>query len=254
MSPPENLSARERLIVALDLPSADAAARMAERLRGRVGMFKVGLELFTAEGPVLAHYLIAQGEKVFLDLKFHDIPNTARAAAREAAQLGASMLNVHALGGRKMMEAAREGVLEACSGTARPRLLAVTLLTSHASQDLAQLGIAGNPEDVVLRLALLAHQAQLDGVVASGQEVRRIRSACGSRFLVVTPGIRPASSLAGDQARTATPEAAIRAGPDFLVVGRPITEAPDPQAATESIVAEIQQALTGSSAKGISGP
>lgn len=242
------MSAREKLIVALDLPGAGAAARVAEKLRAHVGMFKVGSQLFTAEGPVVVRYLLASGEKVFLDLKFHDIPNAVRAAAREAAQLGASMLNVHALGGRKMMEAALEGARQASVSLRRPRslVLAVTVLTSLAGQDLDELAIAGNPEDAVVRLARLAQQAGLDGVVASPREIVAVRRACGDRFLVVTPGIRPAAAASNDQARFSTPEEAIHAGADFLVVGRPITEAPDPPAAADAIVAEMEKALASS--------
>lgn len=240
------MSARDKLIVALDLPSADAATRLAEKLHGHAGMFKVGSELFTAEGPLLARYLVAAGEKVFLDLKFHDIPNTVRAAAREAALAGVSMLNVHALGGVKMMEAALEGARAAegrSSQMARPLVLAVTLLTSLASPDLQDLGLAGAPEEVVVRLARLAQQAGLDGVVASAREVAALRAACGPRFVIVTPGIRPASrAAADDQARIATPGLAIEAGADYLVVGRPITEAPDCVAAADAIVAEMETA------------
>ncbi len=241
------LPARERLIVALDVPKADLAARLAEKLRGRVGMFKVGSEIFTAEGPGLVRHLVAGGEKIFLDLKFHDIPNTVRAAAREAAQLGASMLDIHASGGRKMMEAALEGVHSALAGrpgAPRPLLLAVTVLTSLSSADLHEIGITGTPEDAVVRLACLAEQAGLDGVVASAQEIAALRRACGPRFLIVTPGIRPASAASDDQARVATPESAIQAGADYLVVGRPITEAPEPAAAAEAIVAEIEKAAS----------
>jgi orotidine-5'-phosphate decarboxylase len=252
------MSARGKLIVALDLPSADAAARLAGKLHGHVGMFKLGSELFTAEGPVLARYLVAVGEKVFLDLKFHDIPNTVRAAAREAAQLGVAMLNVHASGGRKMMEAALEGVQAAASqfpGDALPRVLAVTLLTSLESGDLEKLGLAGTPEDVVVRLARLAQEAGLDGVVASPREIGAIRKACGPGFIIVTPGIRPvlppasgaaAASATGardDQLRITTPADAIQAGADYVVVGRPITEAADPVAAADAIVAEMELGL-----------
>ncbi|MDE3179645.1 MAG: orotidine-5'-phosphate decarboxylase [Acidobacteriota bacterium] len=234
--------ARARLCVALDLPTADAAARMAERLQEHAGMFKVGFELFSAEGPALARYLAARGEKVFLDLKFHDIPNTVRAASREAAELGVSMFNVHASGGRKMMEAAREGALAGFRekpGAKRPLVLAVTVLTSLAQADLQELGIAGSPHDAVIRLAMLAKSAGLDGVVASAQEAAAIRKACGPEFVIVTPGIRPASSAAGDQARVSAPADAVRAGADYLVVGRPITAAPDPAAAAEAIVREM---------------
>jgi orotidine-5'-phosphate decarboxylase len=240
------LSARARLIVALDLPSADRAARMAEKLRGRVGLFKIGSELFGAEGPVLARYLAARGEAVFLDLKFHDIPNTVRGAAREATQLGVRIFNVHASGGRKMMEAAREGALEARSGKSGrkpPVILAVTVLTSLANEDLREIGIEGSPEEAVVRLARLAQSAGLDGVVASAREASAIRQACGPRFVIVTPGIRPASASAHDQARVSTPEEAIRAGADYLVVGRPITAAQEPEAAAEAIVAEIDRTL-----------
>jgi len=239
-------SARDKLIVALDLPNADAAARMAEKLRGCVGMFKVGSEVFTAEGPALVRDLAASGAKVFLDLKYHDIPNTVRAAAREAAQLGISMLDAHASGGSKMMEAALEGARAAMvgrqPGASRPLVLAVTVLTSLAAEDLKELGIAGRPEDVVVRMAQLAQRAGLDGVVASAREIAALRRACGPRFLIVTPGIRPAAAAANDQARVSTPEAAIKQGADFLVVGRPITAAADPAAAAEAIVAEMPAA------------
>jgi orotidine-5'-phosphate decarboxylase len=243
---------------------------MAERLQGHAGMFKVGSELFTAEGPVPVRYLVTTGQRVFLDLKFHDIPNTVRAAAREAAELGVSMVNVHASGGRKMMEAALEGARSALQSVsrrmqgsagiavgdgARPRVLAVTILTSLESQDLEELGISGTPVEAVLRLARLAQSAGLDGVVASPREISAIRQACGPGFLIVTPGIRPASALhsvsrrmpgsaaTDDQARIATPASAIAAGADYLVVGRPITGAPDPVAAADAIVAEMDGAM-----------
>jgi orotidine-5'-phosphate decarboxylase len=258
------MAMRDKLIVALDLPTGDAATRMAERLQGHVGMFKVGSELFTAEGPVAVRYLVTTGHRVFLDLKFHDIPNTVRAAAREAAELGVSMVNVHACGGRKMMEAALEGACSALrhpvrgsAGTgvgddARPKVLAVTILTSLESQDLEELGISGTPVQAVIRLARLAQSAGLDGVVASPREIAALRQACGPDFLIVTPGIRPASALhhpvrgstaTDDQARIATPASAIAAGADFLVVGRPITGAPDPVAAADAIVAEMDGAM-----------
>jgi len=235
---------REKLIVALDLPNGNAATRMAEKLQGHAGMFKVGSELFTAEGPVTVRYLVTAGQKVFLDLKFHDIPNTVRAAAREAAELGVSMVNVHASGGLKMMDAALEGARLVGAGTgngARTRVLAVTILTSLESQDLQELGILGTPVEAVTRLARLAQRAGLDGVVASPREITAIRQACGSGFLIVTPGIRPASAATDDQARIATPASAIAAGADYLVVGRPITGAPDPAAAADAIVAEMER-------------
>jgi orotidine-5'-phosphate decarboxylase len=222
-------------------------------------MFKVGSELFTAEGPVPVRYLVTTGHRVFLDLKFHDIPNTVRAAAREAVELGVSMVNVHASGGRKMMEAALEGARSALQSVsrrmqgsagivvgdeARPKVLAVTVLTSLASQDLEELGISGTPVEAVIRLARLAQSAGLDGVVASPREISAIRQACGPGFLIVTPGIRPASAATDDQARVATPASAIAAGADYLVVGRPITGAPDPVAAADAIVAEMEGALS----------
>jgi len=264
------MTLRDKLIVALDLPTGDAATRMAERLQGHVGMFKVGSELFTAEGPVAVRYLVATGHKVFLDLKFHDIPNTVRAAAREAAELGVSMVNVHASGGRKMMEAALEGA-RSQAGESRgaqkqgsalpgpppfnagrpqgpplqvgPKVLAVTVLTSLEFQDLEELGISGTPIEAVVRLARLAQSAGLDGVVASAREISALRQACGPDFLIVTPGIRPAHAATDDQARIATPASAIAAGADYLVVGRPITGAPDPVGAADAIVAEMESPL-----------
>ena len=211
-------------------------------------MFKVGSELFTAEGPVTVRYLVTTGHKVFLDLKFHDIPNTVRAAAREAAELGVSLVNVHASGGRKMMEAALEGVRSArAAGSGageRPKVLAVTILTSLESGDLEELGISGTPVEAVIRLARLAKSAGLDGVVASPREISAMRQACGPGFLIVTPGIRPATAATNDQARIATPASAIAAGADYLVVGRPITGASDPVAAADAIAAEMDAAST----------
>jgi orotidine-5'-phosphate decarboxylase len=239
----DGMTTRDKLIVALDLPSGNAATRMAERLDGHVGMFKVGSELFTAEGPVPVRYLVTTGHEVFLDLKFHDIPNTVRAAAREAAELGVRMMNVHASGGRKMMEAALEGARSAGIGTgseAYPKVLAVTVLTSLESRDLEELGISGSPVEAVTRLARLAQAAGLDGVVASAREISALRRACGPDFLIVTPGIRPATADTHDQARIATPSSAIAAGADYLVVGRPITGAPDPVGAADAIVNEME--------------
>ena len=231
---------RDKLIVALDFNTAEAATQMTDKLRGRAGMFKVGMEAFTAEGPMLARYLIDSGEKVFLDLKFMDIPNTVRGACRAAAAIGVTLLNVHALGGRKMMQAALEGATEGASqGRPRPRVLAVTILTSLAAEDLEEMGIAGPPEEAVLRMARLAQSEGLDGVVASAKEVSALRRECGPRFVIVTPGIRPAGAAANDQSRTATPQAALGAGADYLVVGRPITSAPDPAAAAEAILEEM---------------
>ena len=229
--------ARDRLVVALDVPTPQEAAALVERLAGLAGMFKVGSQLFTAGGPELVRGLVARGEKVFLDLKYHDIPNTVAGAVSAACRLGVSLVDVHALGGKAMMEAA-VGAMPAM-GT---RLLAITVLTSHDAASLAALGMAADLDQAVRRLALLAHAAEVDGVVASPHEVPLIREACGREFLVVTPGIRPAGARAGDQARAATPAAALAAGADLLVVGRPIIEAPDPAAAARAILREMEGA------------
>jgi orotidine-5'-phosphate decarboxylase len=229
------MTPRDRLIVALDVASPVEARPLVAKLRGRVGMFKVGSQLFTAAGPDFVRELVEGDEKVFLDLKYHDIPNTVAHAVAMAARLGVSLLDVHALGGKAMLEAAA-GALPAM-GT---RLLAITVLTGHDEGALGEIGISGTLPASVRRLALLAQAAGLDGVVASPQEVASIREACGEDFLIVTPGIRPIGSARGDQARTATPEAALAAGADYLVVGRPILEAPDPAAAAEAIVSEME--------------
>jgi len=236
---------QERIIVALDVPSADAAMQLAQKLHGHVGVFKVGSEVFTAEGPALARELVAAGEQVFLDLKFHNIPNTVGAAARQAAGLGVSLINVHASGGRKMMRAARKGVRsapESRSGRGPTRVLMVTALTSLGVEDLAEVGLMGSPEEVVVRLARLAKDAGLDGVAASPQEITATRKACGAHFLIVTPGVRPATSTPDDQARVATPAAALHGGADYLLIERPITGAPDPAAAAGAIAAELERA------------
>jgi orotidine-5'-phosphate decarboxylase len=228
------VKAKDRLIVALDVPTVPEARSLVDRLAGAVGMFKVGSQLFTAEGPAFVRELVARGEKVFLDLKFHDIPNTVAHAVGEGARLGVSFLDVHALGGKAMLEA---GV--AALPALGARLLAVTILTSHDDASLGEIGVAGSVEASVRRLARLARAAGLDGVVASPHEVALIREACGPDFLIVTPGIRPAGAAKGDQARPATPRAALAAGADYLVVGRPITEATDPVAAAAAIVREM---------------
>ena len=231
------MNARDRLVVALDVPTPEEAAALVERLAGVVGMFKVGSQLFGAAGPELVRALVARGEKVFLDLKYHDIPNTVAGAVSAACRLGVSLVDVHALGGRAMMEAAA-GAMPAM-GT---RLLAVTVLTSHDVGSLAEVGLADDVTSLVRRLALLAYAAEVDGVVASPQEVPLIREACGKDFLVVTPGIRPAGARADEQARAATPAAALKAGADLLVVGRPIIEAADPAASARAILREMEGA------------
>jgi len=231
------VNAHDRLIVALDVPKAEAARALVDRLAGHVGLFKVGSQAFTAAGPELVREIVARGERVFLDLKFHDIPNTVAGAVASTAQLGVSLATLHGLGGRAMLEAA-VGALPAM-GT---KLLAITILTSHDEETLDEIGVNGGMADSVRRLALLAKEAGMDGVVASPHEVGLIREACGAGFLIVTPGIRPAGASSGDQARAATPAAALGAGADYLVVGRPITEASDPAAAADAIVREMERA------------
>lgn len=226
-----------RVIVALDVSDAASAVALCERLSPRLCRLKIGKELFTAAGPALAETLARRGFGIFLDLKFHDIPNTVAQACKAAARLGVWMIDVHALGGREMMEAARDA-LEAGSSP-RPKLVAVTVLTSLAGDDLREVGIAGEPGEAALRLARLARAAGLDGVVCSAQEAEAIRQACGEAFLRVTPGIRLAEGGVDDQKRVMTPQRAIEAGASYLVVGRPVTRAPDPRAALERICEDI---------------
>jgi orotidine-5'-phosphate decarboxylase len=225
-----------KIIVALDFPDARAAQEMAARLDPALCRVKVGKELFTAAGPTLVEALAARGFGVFLDLKFHDIPNTVASACKAAARLGVWMMNVHASGGRAMMQAARESL---ANHAQRPKLIAVTVLTSMAGNDLADIGMSGRPDEAVLRLARLAQSAGLDGVVCSAQEARALRVACGADFNLVTPGIRPADGKQDDQKRVMTPRAAVDAGADYLVIGRPITQAPDPVAMLQQIQQEI---------------
>jgi len=225
-----------RIIVALDFPDASSALALAGRLDPKLCRVKVGKELYTAAGPALVEKLRATGFEVFLDLKYHDIPSTVAAACVAAAALGVWMIDVHALGGRAMMEAARA----ALPGTgARPRLVAVTLLTSMDTKDMAEVGLGGNLQEAVLRFARLAQASGLDGVVCSAREASELRRQCGKPFTLVTPGIRPADAGVDDQARVATPRAAIDGGADYLVIGRPITRAPDPRAALRAISSEI---------------
>jgi orotidine-5'-phosphate decarboxylase len=215
---------------------------LARKLRGSAGLMKVGSQLFTAEGPRVVEKLADMGFGVFLDLKFHDIPNTVAGAVAAAAQLpGLRLLTVHTLGGSAMMRAAREAVQDKKK---RPALLGVTILTSMDAAALTEIGISDTPGDRALALARLAQQSGLDGVVASAHEVRAIRAACGPKFLIVVPGIRPAESSSNDQSRVATPAEAIRCGADYLVVGRPITGAPDPRKAALSIAKEMASAAS----------
>jgi orotidine-5'-phosphate decarboxylase len=234
---------RKRIAVALDASERSRILDLARLVGPEVGVLKVGLEAFCAHGPELVREVAAIAP-VFLDLKLHDIPNTVGGAAAAAARTGASILNVHAGGGLEMMRAAGERAREAAAaaGLPVPRVIAVTVLTSLDAAALSAVGLAGTPREAALRLALLARQAGLDGVVCSPEEIAAIRSACGPEFLLVVPGIRPAGSEAGDQKRIATPGAAARAGADLLVIGRPITGAPDPAAAARAIAAEIDAA------------
>jgi len=226
-----------KIIVALDYADAASAMALVERLDPALCRVKVGKELFTAAGPELVRALAARGFEVFLDLKSHDIPNTVAAACRAAAGLGVWMLNVHASGGRRMLSAAREALLDLPQ---RPLLIAVTVLTSMSAEDLNETGVAGVPADQVLRLARLTQACKLDGVVCSAQEAALLRADLGADFRLVTPGIRPAGSEAGDQRRVMTPAEALRAGATDLVIGRPITGAADPLAALKQIQSDIQ--------------
>ena len=229
----------KRVIVPLDFPDAAAALALAARLDPKLCRVKVGKELFVAAGPAVVARLQERGFEVFLDLKFHDIPNTVAGACRSAARIGVWMMNIHASGGSAMMRAAREAV----DGVARPPLLiAVTVLTSLADEELAQVGFTGSAADNVERLARLARASGMDGVVCSAQEAPVLRRATGGDFVLVTPGIRLASDAHGDQARVVTPREAVRAGSDYLVIGRPITGAADPAATLESIRLSLEEA------------
>lgn len=228
------------LLVALDVDTVDAARDLANTLRGWVGGFKIGSRLFTSHGPGFVQELVDRGDRVFLDLKFHDIPNTVAGAVAAATRLGVWMVNVHAGGGLEMMRAARQAAdEEAVKGSSGPPLvIAVTVLTSFSQEGLAATGITTAIPDQVRRLALLSQEAGLDGVVASPQEIELIRAACDPRFNIVTPGIRGAGDAMGDQNRTASAAGALAAGASYLVVGRPIIAAKDPRAAAQRIAEE----------------
>lgn len=231
------MTTQSLVFVALDYADADSAWPLVEKLSPQQCGLKVGKELFTSAGPEFVKALVARGFKVFLDLKFHDIPTTVNKAVRAAAELGVWMVNVHASGGLRMLEAARAAVADMPN---RPYVIAVTVLTSMTADDLQDIGITATPEQYVLRLAKLAKSAGLDGVVCSAWEAEAIASACGHGFMRVTPGIRPAGAAAGDQRRIMTPAEAAALGIEVLVIGRPITQAADPVAA----LAAIQQSLT----------
>ena len=237
---------RSSLIVALDFDSLSTALNFAKKVAGVVGMFKIGGQLFTSAGPEAVRQIAALGPQIFLDLKFHDIPNTVAGAVMAAASLpGVQLVNIHATGGTAMMQAAVQAINAGVPmGADRPRLLAVTLLTSLDAKSIREIGIAGPPNTRVLKLAKLAQKSGVDGVVASVQEAKAVRKACGGDFLIITPGVRSqdGSAKKDDQARTATAFEAIRAGADYIVVGRPILTATDPQAAAMKIVEEIAAA------------
>jgi orotidine-5'-phosphate decarboxylase len=227
---------KDRIIVALDQEDLGAAERLVKSLSGLISFFKVGSELFSAAGPDAVRMVRENGARVFLDLKYHDIPNTVARAARRAAGLGVSLLNVHTLGGAAMMRAAADAAREADPET---RVIGVTVLTSMDAADLGEVGIGDAPEAQVLRLARLAHDAGLAGVVSSAREAGTLRRELGPDFILVTPGIRPAGSDQGDQKRIVTPADAFAAGADYIVVGRPIAAASDVRAAAEMIIAQV---------------
>lgn len=231
---------KSRVIVALDFADPHKAKQFVANVTPDECRLKVGKELFTRAGPELVRDLVARGFDVFLDLKFHDIPNTVAQACAAAAELGVWMVNVHALGGEKMMRAARDAIATSGKPT---RLIGVTILTSMDEEQLRGIGLEGPVESHVLRLAQLAQRAGLDGVVCSPREAAALRVAVGPDFLLVTPGVRPAGASTDDQSRVATPAQAIRNGSSYLVVGRPITAAPDPRVALEAITAEISAAF-----------
>ena len=237
--------AKDKLIVALDVDNLQRARELVKILNDVVVMFKIGMQLFTAVGPTIVREIVNAGGRVFLDLKYHDIPNTVAGAAVEAARLGVSIFNVHAAGGGEMMRRASEAVLEVSQREAlpRPRIIAVTVLTSIDAEVLTAIGLTSGVEKRVVALAKLAAASNLDGVVASSLEVPLIRAAIPRKdFLIVTPGMRPSGASRGDQKRVMTPLEAVRAGSDYLVIGRPIIEASDPVQAAQAIIEEIEKA------------
>ncbi|MGH7775501.1 MAG: orotidine-5'-phosphate decarboxylase [Candidatus Binatia bacterium] len=233
---------RERLILALDVDDLERVKVVVQLLAREVGMFKVGKQLFTHAGPLAVKLIQELGGEVFLDLKFHDIPTTVAKAAVEATRLGVKMFNVHASGSLEMMRQTVREVRRVCrqENLKRPIMLAVTVLTSLSKSDLEKVGVDGEVADQVVRLALLTQEAGMDGVVASPHEVAGIRQACGRRFIIVSPGIRPEKGKRNDQRRVMTPEEAVRAGVDYIVVGRPIMEAKDPMSAVREIISEME--------------
>ncbi len=237
--------AKEKIIVALDVPNRAEAMQLVERLSGEVGAFKIGMQLYNAEGPAIVREIEAAGGRVFLDLKFHDIPNTVAEATRVVTKLGVAIMNVHAAGGKKMMAGAAEAAAEQAkaAGVAKPLVTAVTVLTSISQAEFEdEVGIGRPIAEQVIHWAKLAQAAGLDGVVASAKEITDIRNACGPDFVIITPGIRPVWAAANDQSRIMTPKQAVELGATYLVIGRPITAQPDPVEAARKIVAEIMTA------------
>lgn len=238
---------RNPIVVALDVDSAKEALSLVDRLRGLVGMFKIGKQLFTAAGPDLVRKIVTSGEQVFLDLKYHDIPNTVTMAGIEATRLGVRIFNIHAMGGTKMMKELVAGVNQAAEREKMPRplILGVTVLTSHTQESLKEIGINRSIEEQVVHLAKLCAECGINGVVASPLEILPIRQAINDPdFVILTPGVRPAGAAANDQSRTMTPAGAIRAGANYLVIGRPITQAANPADAAKNILEEIEPALS----------
>jgi orotidine-5'-phosphate decarboxylase len=238
---------KNRLIVALDVETAREALNLFSALKDVAGMFKIGSQLFTSEGPSIVREIVRAGASIFLDLKFHDIPNTVAAAGVEATRLGVSIFNIHACGGSEMMRCTADAVTEAAlrEGITRPHIIGVTVLTSAADSTLLEAGFSSSTVEQVRRLARLAYESGLDGVVASPHEVKLVRGAVGQRdFVIVTPGVRPAGMAHNDQRRVMTPSEAVRAGADYLVVGRAILKAADPSRAAQEIIEEMQRAET----------
>ncbi|MFN7931639.1 MAG: orotidine-5'-phosphate decarboxylase [Blastocatellia bacterium] len=241
-----SLQPKDRIVVALDVETSAQALALVEQLRGQIGMFKIGKQLFTAAGPDIVRQIVGQGEKVFLDLKYHDIPNTVASAGVEAARLGVSIFNVHALGGSAMMRATVDAINAAAEreNIPQPLILAVTILTSHDQDSLHEIGLERSIQEQVIRLAELADKSGINGVVASPLEIAPLRAAIANpNFVILTPGVRPAGAALNDQKRVMTPSEAVQAGADYLVIGRPITGAENPAAAAQKIREEIEQAV-----------
>jgi orotidine-5'-phosphate decarboxylase len=241
----ELLPYKQRLMLALDVDSREKAEEWVHKMKPHLGFFKVGLQLFTKEGPELVRSIRARGGRIFLDVKYHDIPNTVARACESAVSLQVDFINVHALGGKAMMQGAAQALAKAAERmhVPKPRLLAVTILTSHDARSVKEdIGLRGRPDQEVKRLALLAQAAGCDGVVCSPQEITIVRKACGPDFIIVTPGVRQAGASKQDQKRTLTAGQAISAGAHYLVVGRPITDAPDPVDAVHALAMDMRSA------------